>query len=87
MSQKDREKIFGEGKYLFAEEKKMEMEKEENIWRMKIFFLGQKNGERKWKKKQLEKENICLRRRRKQRKRIKKEFGEGKYIFLEEKDK
>ena len=61
----------------------MEKEKEENIWRRKIFFAEKKNGEGKGEK-YLEKENIFILRMRRKRMIY---FEKEKILVVEEKKK
>ena len=65
--------MFGDGKYLFWEEKKTEKEKLANTWKKKIFCL--------WRRRKMEKEREDDIWRRKGR----EIFGEGKYLFFVEK--
>ena len=78
-----RRETFGGRIYFLCNSRKMEKEKEENIWRREIFFADEKEKEKREGKvrKYLEKENIYLwRRRKKQRRKRRKIFGE-EYIF------
>ena len=80
-----RKKIFDKGIpiYIFSaeENKNKEKEKEENIWRMKIFFAEKRIGEGK-RGNYLEKENVCLSRKRKREKEKDKNIWISKYFLV-----
>ena len=65
----------GEGKYIFLWwRRKPDKEREENIWRRKIyFFWRRRKAEKEKERKYLEEENIWRR----------KIFDDGKYIFCQ----
>ena len=91
--------IVGEGGNVGGQRRrrKTEKEKNENIWRMKIYSLQMRRktekaenfwrrnffcGDEEKRRRYLGKENNFLWRRKKQRRKWREIFGEGKYVFL-----